>query len=145
MLKSYWWGGWGGGPCDYCVSPSPFALDFGTLDFGLWDFGLGLDNKYYRKLLKHSFIELSSVRQEFSSRCLLSQVYILIWSGALIGCLLSIVHTESRLLIGQDAPLCIVTACSALLLVQRATQRGRGWRQRHTSRKASGLRANICQ
>ena len=22
---------WGGGPCDYCVSPSPFDLDFGTL------------------------------------------------------------------------------------------------------------------
>ena len=32
--------GWvGGGLCDYCVSPSPFGLDFGTLDFGL-----GLDN-----------------------------------------------------------------------------------------------------
>ena len=25
----------GGGPCDYCVSPSPFGLDFGTLDLGL--------------------------------------------------------------------------------------------------------------
>ena len=24
-----------GGPCDYCVSPSPFGLDFGTLDLGL--------------------------------------------------------------------------------------------------------------
>ena len=35
------WGGLGGDPCDYCVSPSPFALDFGTL--GLSDFGLGLD------------------------------------------------------------------------------------------------------
>ena len=34
-------GGVGGGLCDYCVSPSPFALDFGTLDL---DFGLGLDN-----------------------------------------------------------------------------------------------------
>ena len=34
-----WWGG-GGGPCDYCVSPSPFALDFGTLDFGTSDSGL---------------------------------------------------------------------------------------------------------
>ena len=32
--------GWGGGPCDFSVSPSPFGLDFGTLDFGL-----GLDNK----------------------------------------------------------------------------------------------------
>ena len=30
----------GGGPCDYCVSPSPFALDFGTLDFGTSDSGL---------------------------------------------------------------------------------------------------------
>ena len=42
MLKSYrvgWWGG-GGGPCDYCVSPSPFDLDFGTLDFGTSDSGL---------------------------------------------------------------------------------------------------------
>ena len=48
MLKSYrvgWWGGvgWGGGPCDFSVSPSPFGLDFGTLDFGL---GLGLDNTF---------------------------------------------------------------------------------------------------
>ena len=25
----------GGGLCDYCVSPSPFGLDFGTLDLGL--------------------------------------------------------------------------------------------------------------
>ena len=35
-------GGWGGvgGPCDYCVSPSPFDLDFGTLDFGTSDSGL---------------------------------------------------------------------------------------------------------
>ena len=37
-------GGWrsriyGGGPCDFSVSPSPFGLDFWT-----WDFGLGLDN-----------------------------------------------------------------------------------------------------
>ena len=38
MLKSY---GWVGGLCDYCVSPSPFGFDFGTLDL---DFGLGLDN-----------------------------------------------------------------------------------------------------
>ena len=33
-------GGGGGGPCDYCVSPSPFDLDFGTLDFGTSDLGL---------------------------------------------------------------------------------------------------------
>ena len=40
MLKSYGWvGGWVGGLCDYCVSRSPFGLDFGTLDFGT-----GLDN-----------------------------------------------------------------------------------------------------
>ena len=38
MLKSY---GWGGGPCDFSASPSPFGLDFGTLDFGL-----GLDNYF---------------------------------------------------------------------------------------------------
>ncbi len=29
-----------GGPCDYCVSPSPFGLDFGTLDLGTSDLGL---------------------------------------------------------------------------------------------------------
>ena len=29
------WGGVGGGPWDFSVSPSPFGLDFGTLDFGL--------------------------------------------------------------------------------------------------------------
>ena len=33
-------GGVGGGPCDFGVSPSPFALDFGTLDFGTSDSGL---------------------------------------------------------------------------------------------------------
>ena len=37
--------GWGGGPCDFSVSPSPFGLDFGTLDL---DFGLGLDNSISR-------------------------------------------------------------------------------------------------
>ena len=31
---------WGGGLCDYCVSPSLFGLDFGTLDFGTSDLGL---------------------------------------------------------------------------------------------------------
>ena len=31
---------WGGGPCDFSVSPSPFGLDFGTLDFGTSDTGL---------------------------------------------------------------------------------------------------------
>ena len=30
----------GGGPCDYCVSPSPFGPDFETLDFGTSDLGL---------------------------------------------------------------------------------------------------------
>ena len=44
MLKSYGWGGGGGGVggglCDYCVSPSPFGLDFGTLDFGTSGLGL---------------------------------------------------------------------------------------------------------
>ena len=33
-------GWWGGGPCDFGVSPSPFDLDFGTLDFGTSDSGL---------------------------------------------------------------------------------------------------------
>ena len=37
MLKSY---RWGGGPCDFRVSPSLFGLDFGTLDFGTSDLGL---------------------------------------------------------------------------------------------------------
>ena len=32
--------GWGGGPCDFSVSPSPFGLDFGTLDFGTLELGL---------------------------------------------------------------------------------------------------------
>ena len=32
--------GGGGGPCDYCVIPSPFGLDFGTLDLGTSDSGL---------------------------------------------------------------------------------------------------------
>ena len=30
---------YGGGPCDFSVSPSPFGLDFGTLDFGTSDSG----------------------------------------------------------------------------------------------------------
>ena len=37
MLKSY---RWGGGLCDFSVSPSPFGLDFGTLDLGLTIKGL---------------------------------------------------------------------------------------------------------
>ena len=40
MLKSYGVGWWGGGPCDFSVSPSPFGLDFGTLEFGTSDSGL---------------------------------------------------------------------------------------------------------
>ena len=35
---------WGGGPCDFSVSPSPFGLDFGTLDFGTSDSGLTIIN-----------------------------------------------------------------------------------------------------
>ena len=40
--------GWGGvgGPCDYCVSPSPFGLDFGTLDFGTLDLGLTISHSF---------------------------------------------------------------------------------------------------
>ena len=58
MLKSYGWKcagghvvmcrrpcGGVGGPCDYCVSPSPFGLDFGTLDFGTSDSGLTIRNE----------------------------------------------------------------------------------------------------
>ena len=40
-------GGWGGGPCDFSVSPSPFGLDFGTLDFGTSDLGLTIKAGYY--------------------------------------------------------------------------------------------------
>ena len=39
-LKVRGGGGGVGGPCDYCVSPSPFDLDFGTFDFGTSDSGL---------------------------------------------------------------------------------------------------------
>ena len=39
------WGGGGGGPCDFSVSPSPFGLDFGTLDFGTSDLGLTIDDE----------------------------------------------------------------------------------------------------
>ena len=31
-------------PCDFCVIPSPFGLDFGTLDFGTSDLGLTIAN-----------------------------------------------------------------------------------------------------
>ena len=40
--------GWGGGPCDFSVSPSPFGLDFGTLNSGTSDSGLTINNqKFY--------------------------------------------------------------------------------------------------
>ena len=49
MVKSYWW--WGGGPCDYCVTPVPTGLGFlfGTtlglvLGLGQLVLGQGLDN-----------------------------------------------------------------------------------------------------
>ena len=32
-----WGGGVVGGPCDYCVSPSPYGLDVWTLDLGTSD------------------------------------------------------------------------------------------------------------
>ena len=38
--------GWGGGPCDFSVSPSPLGLDFGTSDFGL-----GFDNFHFVELI----------------------------------------------------------------------------------------------
>ena len=50
-LKYIGWGGvvgWGGGSCDYGVTPVPIRLGFGTaLVLGLRgpDLGLGLDNK----------------------------------------------------------------------------------------------------
>ena len=47
MLESCGWGGVVGGPCDYCVSPSPFSLDFGTLDFGTSDSGLTISENIY--------------------------------------------------------------------------------------------------
>ena len=58
MVKSKKWGGWGAGPCDYCVSPSPKNWVLGIFSLGhdfwvrTWDrrdgglgLGLGLDNK----------------------------------------------------------------------------------------------------
>ena len=47
MVKSLWWWGGVGGPCDYCVTPVPIGLGFWTaLGLGLRgpDLGLGLDN-----------------------------------------------------------------------------------------------------
>ena len=40
-----------GGPCDFGVSPSPFALDFGTLDFGTSDSGLTIS--YFQARYQH--------------------------------------------------------------------------------------------
>ena len=50
--RLYAWPSWlyGGGPCDFSVSPSPFGLDLRTLDS---DFGLGL--KIYRSFRSLSF------------------------------------------------------------------------------------------
>ena len=48
-------GWWGGGLCDYCVSPSPFGLDFGTLDFGTSDLGLTIS------VLDYFFLTIPSV------------------------------------------------------------------------------------
>ena len=45
--QNFWWGG---GPCDYSVSPSPFDLDFGTLDFGTSDSGLTISILHGRVL-----------------------------------------------------------------------------------------------
>ena len=45
----------GGGLCDYCVSPSPFGLDFGTLDFGT-----GLDNFQRRTGFTKCFLRQSA-------------------------------------------------------------------------------------
>ena len=47
------WGGVGGGPCDYCVSPVQRigflgqGQDLGPVGTGDWGLGLGLDNKKY--------------------------------------------------------------------------------------------------
>ena len=51
MLKSWGWGGgWvGGGPCDYCVSPSPKNWVLGIFNLGQ-DFGSGLGNRWDRRL-----------------------------------------------------------------------------------------------
>ena len=42
-------GGWVGGLCDYCVSPSPknWVFGFFRLGTGDWGLGLGLDNFCY--------------------------------------------------------------------------------------------------
>ena len=41
MLKSYGWVGWGGGPLDFSVSPSPLVPDW-AFELGLTGLGLGL-------------------------------------------------------------------------------------------------------
>ena len=50
---------WGGGPCDFSVSPSPFGLDFGTLDFGTSDLGLTIFLKINSKDFQPFFCLLS--------------------------------------------------------------------------------------
>ena len=62
-------GWWVGGPWDYCVSPSPFGLDFGTLDFGTSDSGLTIfkdilseeqnETSTHRPILKAIFCNLN--------------------------------------------------------------------------------------
>ena len=63
MLKSYRVGWWGGGPCDYCVSPSPLGLDFGTLDFGTSDSGLTISEILFKvAIVFAAFIQNCSTR-----------------------------------------------------------------------------------
>ncbi len=53
-------GGGGGGLCDYCVSPSPFGLDFGTLDFGTSDLGLTILYMSFSIKIRH-FVYIEAV------------------------------------------------------------------------------------
>ena len=57
----------GGGPCDFGVSPRPFALDFGTLDFGTSDLGLTIANYFFgeksdNQVVTDGFMLLSDIR-----------------------------------------------------------------------------------
>ena len=71
MLKSYgWWGGVVGGPCDYCVSPSPKNWVFGFIRLGLtlgsgfgacWGRGLGTWTRAWQFWLFFTFLRWVSI------------------------------------------------------------------------------------
>ena len=77
MLKSCGWGGVvGGGPCDYCVIPSPIGLDFGILDFGTSDLGLTINTssrlKFKMYLKKYILCPFKELNEKFKATDLAS-------------------------------------------------------------------------